>query len=505
MSVQLMFWCGIAIAVLLAVLGAGLYLTLSHALESQFNSSLTSRATLLVNTLDWDPHRGFHVSTDFTPVTGGTSHGMPRYFQIWTPNGRSVLRARALGRRNLKFIKPPLNSGRFHAVDLSGGRDGRELIIRFREGDSDDSRQQHGQQAGPGTVDHHMAQRHHDNATRNTRRSHAPRNYILAVARPTGDVNDALSSIGWALAVSCSLATLLSAALIAGLLHRGMRPVTAIAEQIANVGTAGLNERISTVNIPRELYPIVDRLNKLLERVEAAVIREKALTADMAHELRTPLAGLRTATELALTRDRVPEEYQHTLRQSLDISVQMQDLVENLLTLARLEAGSTPAARASQCCRLDTLLNSQLDFFADRIKQRDVTLDKKDIAPVEVQAPPELMDMVLRNVLDNAASYVNAGGTIRIALREMPHDVMLEVANTGSSVSPQQVSQVFERFWRGDIARSDHGRHSGLGLAIVQNIMRLAGGSAKVESTIGGWFTLHLLFPKHGGDGLHDV
>jgi signal transduction histidine kinase len=94
-------------------------------------------------------------------------------------------------------------------------------------------------------------------------------------------------------------------------------------------------------SIPRELFPIVDRLNKLLERVEAAVICEKALTADMAHKLRTPLAGLRTATELALTRARMPQEYQHTLRQSMDISVQMQDLVENLLPLARLEAGST--------------------------------------------------------------------------------------------------------------------------------------------------------------------
>ncbi len=495
-----MLWCGVAIALMLAVLGIGLYMTLSHSLESQFNGSLVARATLLVNTLDWDPHRGFHIGTDFTPVAGGKSQGNPRYFQIWTPDGKSVLRAHALGKRQLKFMKPP-DSGVFSSIDLPDNRDGRELVIRFREGEGDDSEHQHDGQNGPGHVG--IEHNHSDQSDHDAQAKRPPLNYILAVARPTDDLDDALSSIGGSLTVSCSLATLLSAVLIAWLLHRGFRPVNTIAEQIAKVGATRLDDRIGTENIPRELLPIVDRLNKLLGRVEEAVNREKALTADMAHELRTPLAGLRTATELALTRARTPQEYQHTLRQSLAISMQMQNLVENLLTLARLEARS--CERVSEPCRLDQMLIRQLENFSGRIIERNVALDKSGIMPVTVVAPPELMSLVIRNVLDNAVGYANESGTIRISLRNTDSAAMLELANTGSTVSPLQSSRVFERFWRGDASRTDHGRHSGLGLSIVQNVMRRIGGTITVESSVGGWFTINLLFPKHGGDGSHEV
>ena len=497
---QLTLWCGVAIALMLAVLGVSLYLTLQHSLQSQFNASLVARATLLVDTLDWDPHRGFHVSPDFTPVAGGGAEGTPRYFQIWSLQGKSVLHPATLGKRNLKFLTPARNAARFAAIDLPDDHDGRELAIRFREGNSDDHEHGHG---------HHHNRHHPVGDTHKNRSIHTPaaehigQDYILAVARPTDDLDNALSSIAWSLAVYCSLATLCSAALIAWLLNRGLRPVNTIAQQIAGVGAAHLKDRITAENIPRELIPIVDRLNKLLERVEAAVLREKALTADMAHELRTPLAGLRTGAELALTRLRTSEEYQRTLRQSLDISVQMQEMVENLLTLARLEAGAW--AQAAENCRLDQMTDQQLKGCTARINSRAVTLDSSGMTPAVVSAPPELVLLVLRNVLDNAVSYVNDGGTIRVGLESDSNTVILTVANTGSAISVQQSQQIFERFWRGDDSRTDHGRHSGLGLSIVQNVMRQIGGRVIVESAVGQWFTIALLFPKHGGDGSHDI
>lgn len=494
---QLMLWCSVAIALMLAILGVGLYLTLSHSLESQFNSSLIARATLLVNTLDWDPHRGFHIISDFTPVAEGKTQGTPRYFQIWTPDGKAILHPPTLGKGNLMFLIPSRNAGTFANINLPNDHDGRELVIRFREGHGDEDQSDH-YNDGP----EHVGDAHNDRPDNGTDNVHIPHNYILAVARPTDDLEHALSSIGWSLAISCSLATVCSAVLIAWLLHLGFRPVDSIAEQIARLGTGRLQDRIRTDHVPRELFPVVDRLNKLLQRVEAAVLREKSLTADMAHELRTPLAGLRTSTEVALTQPRSPEEYQRTLRQSLEISVQMQDMVENLLTLARLEAGASTACPES--LQLDQMLAQQLDRCSAGIISRHLTLDKSGISPAAVSAPPELMLLVIRNVLDNAISYVNESGTIRVALDCTPDAVNLTVANTGSAVSAQQARQVFERFWRGDQSRTDQGRHSGLGLSIVQNVMRQIGGTAKVESSTGGWFTIELLFPKHGGDGRHD-
>ncbi len=495
---QLMLWCGGAIALMLAMLGIGLYLTLNHSLESRFNDSLSARATLLVNTLDWDPHRGLHVIAGFTPAADGKTQGTPRYFQIWTTGGKQALRASALGDRELKFLIPPDNGGVLAAVDLPNDHAGRELVIRFRAGHGDED-QHDPQHDGPG----HVGDGQDDSPDHGERRTQIPRHYILAVARPTDDLDGALLTIGWSLVICCSLVTLCSAVLIAWLLHRGLRPVDTIAEQIAGVGATDIKERISAENIPRELFPIVDRLNKLLERVEAAVIREKALTADMAHELRTPLAGLRTATELALTRSRSPEEYQNTLRQSLDISIQMQDMVESLLMLARLEAGA--CAPAVETCQLDQMLARQLDIFGPRINSRHLTLDKKGIVPAEVLAPPELLLLVIRNILDNAVSYVDESGTIRLLLQPAADSVQLTVENTGSVIAAPQLRQVFERFWRGDMSRTDQGRHNGLGLSIVQNVMRQIGGTVRVESSADGWFTIELLFPKHGGDGSHDA
>ncbi len=495
--IQLMLWCGAAIALMLAVLGVSLYLTLQHSLESHFNASLAARATLLVDTLDWDPNRGFHVTSDFTPIPDGSVRGTPRYFQIWNLRGKSVLHPVTLGKRDLKFLTSPGDTGRFASITLPDNHAGRELAIRFREGNSDDQEEGHHDDGS----DHPGDNR--DNRPADAAQSeHMGQDYILAVARPTDDLDNALSSIAWSLAVYCSLATLCSAALIAWLLNRGLRPVNTIAQQIAGVGVAHLKDRITAENIPRELIPIVDRLNKLLERVEAAVLREKALTADMAHELRTPLAGLRTGAELALTRLRTSEEYQRTLRQSLDISIQMQEMVENLLTLARLEAGAW--GQAAENCRLDQMTDQQLKGCTARINSRAVTLDSSGISPAVVKAPPELVLLVLRNVLDNAVSYVNHGGTIRVVLKSESDAVTLTVANTGSAISVQQSQQIFERFWRGDDSRTDQGRHSGLGLSIVQNVMRQIGGRVIVESAVGQWFTIVLLFPKHGGDGSHD-
>ncbi|MGC9259203.1 MAG: ATP-binding protein [Phycisphaerae bacterium] len=497
---QLMFWCSGAIALLLALLGIGLYLTLSHSLESQFNDSLTARATVLVDTLDWDTHRGFHVNTDFTPVTGSTTQGIPRYYQIWTPDGKTVLHPPMLGRRGLKFLIPQHPLGTFTNIDLPDDRDGRELVIRFQEDhDHDDEDARDHRHDGPG----HVGDGHKDRQDHDAPPIHPPHNYILAVARPTNDLDDTLAIIGWSLAISCTMATVLSAILIAWLVHRGFRPVDTIAEQIAGVGTTHLKDRISTENIPCELFPIVDRLNKLLQRVEAAVIREKALSADMAHELRTPLAGLRTAAEVALTRPRSPEEYQRTLRQSLEISVQMQEMVEHLLTLARLEARAW--TQTAEPCSLNRMLDQQLDRYRSGIISHHLAWDKSGVSPASVIAPPELLLLVLRNVLDNAIDYVNENGTIRVALESRDDGVILTVANTGSAVSAQQACQVFERFWRGDTSRTDQGRHSGLGLSIVQNVMRQLGGTVKVDSSVGGWFAVVLFFPKHGGDGLHDI
>lgn len=480
-----MLWCPAVIAVLLALLGAGLYITLRGMLNSEFNTSLATEASILAATVERTPDSRLQLESDAARQRGRSAVGIPQYFQIWTDHGKTLLRAVPLAGHDLKLLRPAMRHPVISTVNLGGRVAGRELALRFRLSDA----------APPGQRVGHRQTLH------TPALAAAPATYILAVARPTDQLDDALTGLGWSLVVACSLATVISALLIAWLLDRGLRPIATIAEQISCIGSTRLSERVSAHKAPRELLPIVDRLNSLLARVEEDVAREKALTADMAHELRTPLAGLRTAVEVALSRPRPAEQYQHTLRQTLAIGRQMQNLVENLLTLARLDTDSYQSA--GQMCRLDLMIEDQLEALADRLRTGNVTLEKGALEAATVFAAPELIALVLRNVLDNAISYVNVCGSIRVLLRPSDAGTLLEVANTGSMVDRSDVTHVFERFWRGDTARSNHGHHSGLGLSIVHNVMRRIGGTALAQSSRGGWFTITLTFPEYRGDGVH--
>ncbi len=483
-----MLWCPAAIAALLAALGVGLYLTLRSMLNSEFNGSLAAQAAVLAATVERTPGSRLRLESDAAAVRGRGTAGIPQYFQIWTDRGKTVLRAAPLASINLKLLRPAIGHPAVCAVDLGGRTSGRELALRFRLASAAHA---------PHRVGHLRAL--HGAAPAAT--PAASDNYILAVARRTDQLDDAVTGLGWSLVVTFALATVISALLLAWLLERGLRPIGAIAEQISQIGATRLGERVNGRKIPRELIPIVDRLNSLLSRVEEDVVREKSLTADMAHELRTPLAGLRAACEVALTQPRPAEQYQRTLRQALAIGQQMQNLVENLLTLARLDTDSYHGV--PQVCHLDQMIDGQVEALANHLRVRQVTLEKEPLAAALVLAVPELIGLVLRNVLDNAVSYVNASGCIRVSLRLADKGAILDVANTGSMVDPQDVQHVFERFWRGDMARSDHGRHCGLGLSIVQNVMRRIGGTVLAQSTPGGWFTITLTFPEHRGNGKH--
>ncbi|MFB0525415.1 MAG: sensor histidine kinase, partial [Phycisphaerae bacterium] len=320
-----------------------------------------------------------------------------------------------------------------------------------------------------------------------------PQPLTLTVARDSTVILSQLRFLRWVLFCASGVVTLLSVLVTLLTVRQGLRPLTAIAGEIAAINESDLSTRIGIPSVPAEILPIKNRLNDLLSRLEDAFKRERRFTADVAHELRTPLAGMRSTLEVTLARIRDAKEYQASLSDCLAISRNMQRMVDNLLTLARLDAHQIRFRRVR--IQPAKLVNSCWRPFSDRALEREIVFDNRIPAEMTCESDPENLSTALSNLLDNAVEYTNDAGQIWVTAHHTDDSIEINVANTGCKLTSEQASQVFDCFWRGDSSRKDAGVHCGLGLALVQRIVRALGGSTSADVQAGGIFTVRLILP----------
>ncbi|MGA2231097.1 MAG: ATP-binding protein [Tepidisphaeraceae bacterium] len=314
----------------------------------------------------------------------------------------------------------------------------------------------------------------------------------LAALADSTELGEKLSRLSWLIAGAFGLSTVVSAAVLALVIQRGMRPLRLLAAGIQRIGNGNLSGRIDIGRPPQEIQPVVQRLNELLARLDASFARERGFTADVAHELRTPLAGLTTALEVSAMRPREQAEYQETVKQCLAASRSMRGLVENLLTLARADAREISAGR--QPVDLAALVRQTWPTFERRAAARSLVVNLSLDNGVVLESDGGLVGTVLSNLFDNAVTYTNDGGRIEIKVSSEATNPTLRVVNTGSEVAAEDAGKVFDRFWRGDAARSLVGSHFGLGLALCQRIVTLLGGRITVASAKQGEFAVTVAF-----------
>jgi signal transduction histidine kinase len=275
----------------------------------------------------------------------------------------------------------------------------------------------------------------------------------------------------------------------------GLRPVDRISDRIALLNETELSNRLHETGLPAELQPIVQRLNGLLQRLAAAFERERAFTADVAHELRTPLSALLTTLDVCRSRPRSSAEYEAALDKSRDLTRRLKSMVQNLLTMARAEAGQLSRSRSP--VDLCQLLQECWTPLAERAEMRKLKVqwDRPSSCPIETDA--DKLRIVLTNLLDNAVSYANDGGTIAVSIqRHKQGPVHIEVANTGNQISAENMPQVFERFWRSDTSRSETGVHCGLGLSLCLRLSKVMGIGLQAQARPPDWFAVSLSIPR---------
>ena len=317
----------------------------------------------------------------------------------------------------------------------------------------------------------------------------------LAVARDTASLTAALGQVKWFLIKTAVLTTLLLMLATRWIVRRGVKPVARLAGQIEAMPLVDSDARFGLPGAPSELQPVVGRLNALMDRVGSAIEHERMFTSNAAHELRNPLAAIRSRVELALSRTRSIEEYEETLDGILESQNGMQRVVDHLLLLARLESGHQVHEFAEESVSLSKLLRKAWRPVFDRAAARHLRVTWQVTEPTaELILPGALVEIVLRNLFDNAVAYTPESGSVTITAAESAGRVHLTVANTDPGLAPSDLESTFSPFWRSEPNASGHRGNAGIGLALVRRIMETMQGTA--SATLSGGMVLYTLsFP----------
>jgi two-component system sensor histidine kinase QseC len=295
----------------------------------------------------------------------------------------------------------------------------------------------------------------------------------IQVGGPHDVRNELAAEIAWRLVVPFAVALPLLAVLIWVGVGRGLSPLRSIAGEVTRRDPQNLTA-IEAGEMPEEIRPLAESLNRLLLRLDQALANERRFTADAAHELRTPLAALKTHAQVAL-RAGGAEERQRALEQVVEGVNRATHLVEQLLQLARLDAES--ARTRMQKIELRALAAECLAELAPQALARNIELTlAEDRARLTGDAV--MLKVLVRNLVDNAIRYTPEGGAVAVAVATRDGRVLLEVTDTGPGISPEAQRRVMERFYR---VPGSGESGSGLGLSIVQRIADLHGAQVRME------------------------
>ncbi|MEZ4649547.1 MAG: ATP-binding protein [Candidatus Eisenbacteria bacterium] len=317
---------------------------------------------------------------------------------------------------------------------------------------------------------------------------------ILTVARSTESIDELLGRLRYLLLLVGTASGVLAVFLLAGVVRRSLRPLEGLASEIRSLSDQDLSRRVPIEQTPIEVEPVIARLNELLAALERSFARERRFSQDIAHELRTPLAGLRTSFEVTLGRERTVAEHREQVTEALEIVIGLQEVVQTLLDLARLEAGETHLDRTA--VDLGQMVRTAWAGVAERAASRSLDVSIELAEGVVVETDATLLRSAVRNLLENAVEHAEKGGRVLVHLRQEDDAAVLSVRNSGSQVPQDEVPKLFARFARRDSARSSAGGHYGLGLALVQEIAQTLELGIEVRSEIGGEFAVRLTIPS---------
>lgn len=303
----------------------------------------------------------------------------------------------------------------------------------------------------------------------------------LQMSLDIGSDKELLWRLAWTLVGAASLGTAIVSVTGSLLVRRGLRPLKRLADETGAAGPDQPGRRIDPAGYATELQPWITQFNGLLGRVEAAYSQLEAFNADVAHELRTPLANMIAQVEVELGHDRSEDELRDVLASQLEEARRLTTIVADMLFLSKADRGAharrgKPESLAEQVMAVAEFQEAVLE---------DANLQLKIEGEERLAMDAGLVRRAVSNLVSNAKQYAFPGSTIRVVIERLDRHVSLVVQNAGPTIAPEAIPHLFERFYRAEPSRAGSASHHGLGLAIVAAIARMHGGQTFARSADG--------------------
>lgn len=289
---------------------------------------------------------------------------------------------------------------------------------------------------------------------------------------------DALKKNLIAIAVVISLLIVL---IIRVAVRQGHLPLRNVSNAIKNITSENLDARLEPSRVPIELEQLVVSFNHMIEKIEDVFTRQANFSADIAHEIRTPITNLVTQTEIALSQDRTQKELEDVLYSSLEEYNRMTKMVSDMLFLAQADNNQLIPDRVM--FDLSAEIIKVFDFFEAWAEERNITLKFNGVHCL-IEGDPQMFRRAINNLLSNALRYTPEGQAVTVSIKEQENYFELMIENPGKPIPEEHLSRLFDRFYRVDPSRQRKGEGSGIGLAIVKSIVEAHHGRVHVESDV---------------------
>lgn len=413
--------------------------------------------------LEFDPA----AYPEFLPGTSA------EYFEFRDDSGKAISRSpSAAGQRiGVGPASPGARAATFVDLALPDGRAGRAVVLRFAP------RVEHpDEEDGVGDVTGPPAETDFKIRRSAEAEAVAPREAEIVVARERGSLEAFLRRVRSSAAIAFTSLLVGVVLLIGWTLRRELLRVRTLADRIQAVDAASLGRPLGQISLPTELRPLALRIEELLSRLHEAFEREREFSRQLAHELRTPLAEMRTAIDVALRWPESQDSLVETLREVEGVGAQMESLLANLLVLARADAG-IEGLRADEL-RLGEELDRVAGDLSARLGERSISVRNRIAVEASVVMPEAVLSLMLRNVVANAADHADPSTWVEVSFD--PDGGRLTFRNPTSDLVAEDLPNLFERFWR---KRADRllGDRVGLGLPLVRKLARDIGGDATAQ------------------------
>ncbi|HEV3058100.1 MAG TPA: ATP-binding protein [Vicinamibacterales bacterium] len=454
LRVQLTAWYGSILAVTLALVAGLAWLAMRVSLYSAIDADLRDRAVAAAGNLDQEvrQHGRGDLPAHLLEHAGGDA------WQIRASDGTWLYRTPAAAENDTPLsLAPPGRRG----AELSNIAVGRS---RFRAAAAASATDDEG------------------------------RTYTVQLLEPLDPVDNALAWFARTMALASPVLLVVACGGGYWISGRALSPVDRITRTAQVITAQNLSDRIPIAGAGDELQRLTITLNGMLDRLEGAFERIAQFTADASHELRTPVAFIRTTADVLLRRPRNDDEWRDGVREIQSESARMTELLDNLLTLARADAGSERCVL--EPVDLNDLVAEACRAPAALAQLKGLTFAAPKSAPtIEVRGDALLLLRLFVILLDNAVKYTSTGGQIVVAVEAGTDAAVVVIRDTGIGMSEEDVPKIFDRFYRSDKARSRDSGGSGLGLAIARWIVDVHRGSIVVQSRLGAGSEFRVTLP----------